>query len=84
MELRKLYEEIFEFTRGFEGNVDILLPFANKNEEQESLGNKIGFKFKAKAKQDITNMIKEIFINYKVTYCENYSHIVMTVARNSG
>lgn len=84
VELRNLYKEIFMFTQSFDGNVVILLPFANKNKEQESLGNKIGFKFKAKEKQEILNMVKEIFENYKVTYCEKYSHIVMTVEKNIG
>lgn len=83
IELRKLYEEINKFIQDFEGNVDVILPFANKNKEQETLGKKIGFQFKAKEKQEIINMIKEIFINCKVTYCEKYSHIVMTVEKNS-
>lgn len=80
-ELRKLYEEIFKFSQDFGGNVDIILPFANKNKEQEALGNKIGFQFKAKAKQEIIKMIEEIFTNYKVTYDEKYSHIVMNIQK---
>lgn len=35
IELDKLYKEIFKFSQDFEGNVDIILPFANKNKEQE-------------------------------------------------
>ncbi|WKF72344.1 hypothetical protein QYM42_08125 [Lactococcus lactis] len=82
IELRKLYEEIFNFSQDFKGNVDIILPFANKNKEQETLGKKIGFQFKAKAKQEIIKMIEEIFINYKVTYVEKYSHIVMNIQKH--
>ncbi|MDA3972967.1 hypothetical protein PF023_02815 [Enterococcus thailandicus] len=83
IELRNLYEKIFLFTQTFDGNVDIILPFANKNKKQESLGHKIGFKFKAKEKQELISMIKEIFKNYKVTYCEKHSHIVMNVQKDS-
>lgn len=75
------YEEIFKFIQEFEGNADVILPFANKNKEQETLGKKIGFQFKAKEKQEILNMIEEIFINCKMTYCEQYSHIVMAVEK---
>jgi len=81
IELRKLYKEIFNFSQNFEGNVDIILPFANKNKEQETLGKKIGFQFKAKDKQEIVNMIEEIFTNYKVTYCEKYSHILINIEK---
>lgn len=81
IELRKLYKEIFNFSQNFEGNVDIILPFANKNKEQETLGKKIGFQFKAKDEQEIVNMIEEIFTNYKVTYCEKYSHIVINIEK---
>lgn len=82
IELRKLYEEIFKFIQDFKGNVAVMLPFANKNKKQETLGKKIGFQFKAKEKQEILNMIEEIFINCKVMYCEKYSHIVITVEKN--
>ncbi|WDA67282.1 hypothetical protein [Lactococcus lactis] len=81
IELRKLYKEIFNFSQNFEGNVDIILPFANKNKEQETLGKKIGFQFKAKDKQEIVNMIEEIFTNYKFTYCEKYSHILINIEK---
>lgn len=82
IELRKLYKEISKFSQDFDGNVDIILPFANKNKEQETLGKKIGFQFKAKDKQEIVNMVEGIFTNYKVTYCEKYSHIVMNIEKN--
>ncbi|MDG4984993.1 hypothetical protein OGZ51_12645 [Lactococcus lactis] len=81
-ELSELYEEIFKFSQDFDGNVDVILPFANKNKEQENLGKKIGFQFKAKAKQEIIKMIEEIFTNYKVTYDEKYSHIVMNIQKH--
>lgn len=81
IELRKLYKEIFNFSQNFEGNIDIILPFANKNKEQETLGKKIGFQFKSKDKQEIVNMIEEIFTNYKVSYCEKYSHIVINIEK---
>ncbi|MCT0017231.1 hypothetical protein EFE32_10450 [Lactococcus lactis subsp. lactis] len=82
IELRKLYKEIYKFSQDFEGNIDIILPFANKNKKQETLGKKIGFQFKAKAKAEIINMIEEIFVNYKVLYHEKYSHIVMNIEKN--
>lgn len=80
-ELRKLYEEIFKFSKDFKGNVDIILPLANKNKEQETLGKKIGFQFKAKSKQEIIIMVEEIFTNYEVMYDEKYSHIVMNIQK---
>lgn len=50
LELRKLYKDIFKFSQDFKGNVNIVLPFGNKNKKQETLGKKIGFQFKTKAK----------------------------------
>lgn len=81
--LRRLYKDIYEFSENFKGNVDIILPFANKNKKQESLGKKIGFNFNAKEKQDIIGMINDIFINYKVSYDEKYSHIVLNLTRET-
>lgn len=82
IELRRLYRGIFKFSQAFEGNVDIIFPFANKNKEQEKLGKKIGFQFKAKPKIEVIDMIQKIFINYKVTYDEKYSHIVMNIKKH--
>lgn len=81
IELMKLYRDIFTFTKSFSGNVHIILPFANKNKKQESIGNKIGFHFKSKEKQDFILMLKKIFMNYKLTYCEKYSHIVVSLEK---
>lgn len=58
-ELGKLYKDFFTFTQLFNGNISIILPFAIKNQKQETLGNMIGLKFKAKAKSDIINMVEE-------------------------
>lgn len=80
-ELRKLYLGIYEMANTFKKKVDIILPFANKNPKQEELGNKIGFKFRAKEKQFMIDMIKDIFKGYNVKFSEKYSQIVLVVER---
>lgn len=54
VKIRKLYEEIFKFTQEFKGNVDIILPFANKNKEQEALGKKLVFNSKLKRRENLS------------------------------
>jgi SAM-dependent methyltransferase len=80
-ELQKLYLGIRELTDSFEGNATIILPFANKNEKQEAVGKKIGFQFRAKDKQEMTEMINELFADYHISYAEKYSHIVMFIEK---
>lgn len=80
-ELKKLYEGIFDFTKLFTGNIHIMLPFANKNKEQEMLGKKIGFYFRAKEKEDIICMIEEIFTDHSISYTEKHSQIVLTIEK---
>ncbi|GEM_PF-3537140 len=80
-DLIKLYTGIRNLADKFVGEVYIILPFANKNEKQESIGNKIGFQFRAKDKGKIISIIKEIFEHYSVSYTEEYSQIVLTVER---
>ncbi|EME8127436.1 hypothetical protein [Enterococcus lactis] len=80
-DLIKLYQGIRNLTDEFVGKVYIILPFANKNEQQEAIGNKIGFQFRAKDKNKIVEIIKEIFEHYNVSYTEEYSQILLTVER---
>lgn len=80
-DLKKLYIGIRNMANTFSGKVHIILPFANKNKKQEELGNKIGFKFRAKEKDYMINLIKEIFSDYKVTFSEKYSQIVLLVEK---
>lgn len=81
VELEKLYIDISKFTESFEKNVEVILPFANKNKKQEALGKKIGFKFNAKEKEEIFNLINKIFINFEITSYEQHSHIVMKLKK---
>lgn len=76
-DLRTLYEGIYAMAKTFDGRVDILLPFANKNPQQEALGNKIGFKFRAKEKEFMIQLTKEVFRDFEVTFSEKYSQIVL-------
>lgn len=80
-DLQKLYLGIRELTDSFEGNATIILPFANKNEKQEAVGKKIGFQFRAKDKQEMIEMINELFADYHISYAEKYSHIVMFIEK---
>lgn len=80
-ELKHLYEGIFLMTAMFSGRVSVVIPFANRNENQEKTGNKIGFKYKAKDKDVMLKLIKDTFIGFEVTYRENHSQIVMIVER---
>jgi SAM-dependent methyltransferase len=80
-ELQKLYLGIRELTDSFEGNATVILPFANKNEKQEAVGKKIGFQFRAKDKQEMTEMINDLFAGYQVSNTEKHSHIVMFIEK---
>ncbi|GAB6169346.1 hypothetical protein JCM1393_18060 [Clostridium carnis] len=80
-DLKKLYIGIYEMSTTFSGHVHIILPFANKNKKQEELGDKIGFKFRAKEKEYMIDLIKEIFINFKVSFTEKHSQIVILVEK---
>lgn len=79
--LKKLYSEIYNMTAVFSGKVHIILPFANKNKNQENLGNKIGFKFRAKEKDYMIKLIKNIFSDFKISFTEKYSQIVLIVEK---
>lgn len=80
-DLKKLYIGIHDMSTTFSGHVHIILPFANKNKKQEELGDKIGFKFRAKEKEYMIDLIKEIFINFKVSFTEKHSQIVILVEK---
>lgn len=80
-DLKKLYIGIHKMAATFSGRVHIILPFANKNKKQEELGDKIGFKFRAKEKNYMINLIKDIFSDFKISFTEKYSQIVLIVEK---
>lgn len=82
-DLKKLYIGIYNLACNFYGDIRIILPFANKNEKQEKLGRRIGFNFRAKEKCEIIKLIKETFINFKISYIEKFSQIVVIVEKNT-
>lgn len=80
-DLKKLYEGIHKMACTFAGKVHIILPFANKNEKQENIGNKIGFKFRAKEKEYMIDLVKEIFNDFKISFKEKHSQIVLILEK---
>ncbi|MDQ0148169.1 hypothetical protein ACFO6R_03530 [Eubacterium multiforme] len=80
-DLKKLYIGIHKMAATFSGRVHIILPFANKNKKQEELGDKIGFKFRAKEKNYMINLIKDIFSDFKISFREKHSQIVLIVEK---
>ncbi len=79
--LKKLYEGIHHLTKIFKGQVDIILPFAITNQKQEKLGNAIGFKYRAKEKKDMLQLVEGIFKNFKLDYDEAYSQMALKLRR---
>lgn len=80
-DLKRLYIGIRNMADTFNGKIHIILPFANRNEKQEALGNKIGFKFRAKEKEYMISLIEEVFNGFKVSFTEKYSQIVLVVEK---
>ncbi|KEI04400.1 hypothetical protein ADU90_13725 [Clostridium botulinum] len=80
-DLEKLYMGIRYMADTFSGRIHIILPFANKNKKQEELGDKIGFKFRAKEKEYMINLINDIFSDFKVSFTEEHSQIVLLIEK---
>lgn len=80
-DLKKLYIGIKEMVSIFSGKIHVILPFANRNLKQEKVGDKIGFKFRAKEKEYMIHLIKDIFSEYKVSFEEKHSQIVLIVEK---
>lgn len=78
-DLLKLYQGIHGLANNFVGGIYIILPFANKNEKQESLGDKIGFQFRAQDKNELIAMVKKIFKEQTVSYTVKYSQTVLII-----
>lgn len=78
-DLQKLYCEIFEFTKLFDKEITIILPFAIKNRKQEKIGKQIGFQYKAKYRKDMVSLMEKIFINKRISYYEKYSQLVVKI-----
>jgi hypothetical protein len=81
-DLRALYTEIYDMVSTFAGKVNVILAFANKNPKQEKLGEKIGFKYKAKEKEKMLDLVKEIFVDFKISFSEKHDQIVLMVERS--
>lgn len=82
-ELESLYAGIYELSSTFKGKVSIILPFANRNDKQEKTGNKIGFRYRAKEKDYMIQLVNKTFIDFEVTFVENYSQIVLVLEKST-
>lgn len=80
-ELETLYHGIHAMTSSFSGKISVILPFANRNEKQEKTGNKIGFKYRAKEKDYMIQLIENIFVDFELSYIEKHSQIVLIVEK---
>ncbi|WFD11133.1 class I SAM-dependent methyltransferase [Tepidibacter hydrothermalis] len=79
--LTKLYKGIYELTKGFKGKIDIVLPFSVKDEKQEKIGHRIGFKYRTKSREYMLDLVKDIFEEFEVDFEEKHSQIVLKLKK---
>lgn len=76
-DLIKLYANINNLVEAFPGDTCVILPFANKNKKQETIGKKIGFQYQAKDNNEMIALCEQIFKNYDISYLQKYSQVVI-------
>lgn len=81
--LVKLYMEIYDLTRSFKGQIDLILPYAIRSKKQEKLGNLIGFNYLAREKNYMLRLCSLIFPGFEVSYEEQHSQIVLMLRRKA-
>jgi hypothetical protein len=81
--LVKLYMDIYDMTRHFDGQIDLILPYAVRSSKQERLGKVIGFNYLAREKNYMLRLCSLIFPGFEVNYEEKHSQIVLLLRRNA-
>ncbi|CAH2214546.1 hypothetical protein [Tepidibacter aestuarii] len=79
--LTNLYKGIYKLTKEFKGKINIVLPFSVKDEKQEKIGHRVGFRYRTKSKDYMLELVENIFKEFEVDFEEKYSQIVLKLTK---